>query len=308
MARDWVRLPRRLAGRVLRKLGLRKPLPPASPAPVAHPTKEYRTIELDYPVRPRSRWGHGVHPRHPQLLEILDRPRERYRTHLERLLEHRDAILRIPREPSDARAPSWFNGALPAVDVMALYSFTRDTLPTTYLEVGSGMSTKITRRAFDDANHRGRIVSIDPHPRVEIDQLCDEAIRMPVEDVPLETFDQLGAGDILFYDGSHRCLQNNDVTVMLLDVLPRLAPGVLMHIHDILLPDDYEDTWSTRFYSEQYVLAAYLLGGHERFEIELANWFCRFDPELYAILEPMWAEPHLAGVDSFGSSFWLRTR
>ena len=272
------------------------------------PSDEHRTIELDYPVRPRVRWGHGQPP-HPRLYEILDANRERFASHLHGFVErHAERLSALPLHATTPSEPHWANGSLPAADVIALYGFVSDAAPALYLEVGSGNSTKIARLAVTDHGLPTRIVSLDPEPRVEIDALCDETIREPVENVSLSTFDRLMPGDILFYDGSHRCLQNSDVTVMLLDVLPRLPAGVLVHFHDIVLPDDYAEIWLGRFYNEQYVLAAFLLGGHAGFDVELANWFCRFDPELNAILQPIYTAAGIDQNERFGSSFWIRTR
>ena len=94
-----------------------------------------------------------------------------------------------------------------------------------------------------------------------MDAVCDTVIRQPLE--TLDTagiIENLQAGDILFVDGSHRCFTNSDVTVVFLEILPRLQPGVLVHFHDILLPYDYPPAWSRRYYSEQYLLACWLLG------------------------------------------------
>ena len=271
------------------------------------PSGEHHSVPLDYPVRPRARWGHG-RPPHPGLYEILDRARHRFRTHLEGFrTRYGERLSAVPLH-STAAAPHWRNGSFPAADLIALYGFVSDAAPARYLEIGSGSSTTIAHQAVTDQCLTTRIVSLDPEPRVQIDALCAETIRQPLEDVPLSTFDQLQSGDILFFDGSHRCLQNSDVTVMYLDVLPRLPPGVLVHFHDIVLPDDYAEIWLERFYNEQYLLAAFLLGGHAGFEIELANWFCRFDRELDAILQPVYDGARVDPNERFGSSFWIRTR
>jgi hypothetical protein len=41
--------------------------------------------------------------------------------------------------------------------------------------------------------------------------------------------------------------------------MPRLKPGVLVHIHDILLPYDYPPSYTNFYYSKQYLLATFLL-------------------------------------------------
>jgi hypothetical protein len=277
----------------------------APPAAAAAPAV---AIPLDYPVTPRPRFGHGL-PTHEGLHRILDEGRDRYRAHLQAVLAHRDRLLAIGMtEPAGSEEPHWRNGFLPGLDAAALYTFVADGNPSTYLEVGSGTSTKFTRRAIRDHSLRTRIVSIDPQPRAEIDAICDEVVRAPLEDVDLSVFDQLDAGDILFVDNSHRVLPNSDATVVFLEVLPRLRSGVLVQIHDIFLPDDYPDWATERFYSEQYVLAAFLLGGGQPFITELPAWFVATDPELQAMLNPLWEEPSMDGVQRHGGSYWLRMR
>jgi hypothetical protein len=277
----------------------------APPAAAAAPAV---AIPLDYPVTPRPRFGHGL-PTHEGLHRILDEGRDRYRAHLQAVLAHRERLLAIGMtEPAGSEEPHWRNGFLPGLDAAALYTFVADGNPSTYLEVGSGTSTKFTRRAIRDHSLRTRIVSIDPQPRAEVDAICDEVVRAPLEDVDLSVFDQLDAGDILFVDNSHRVLPNSDATVVFLEVLPRLRSGVLVQIHDIFLPDDYPDWATERFYSEQYVLAAFLLGGGLPFTTELPAWFVATDPELQAMLNPLWEEPSMDGVQRHGGSYWLRIR
>jgi hypothetical protein len=80
----------------------------------------------------------------------------------------------------------------------------------------------------------------------------------------------------LFLDGSHRVFMNSDVTVFMIDVLPRVKPGVLIHVHDITLPWDYIDMFIPWYWSEAYILAAYFLGGLDRVKPVLPTaWICR---------------------------------
>ncbi len=71
-----------------------------------------------------------------------------------------------------------------------------------------------------------------PQPRNQIDQLADRVVRAPLESIDLRVFDELAENDILFLDSSHRALQNSDVTTFFLEVLPRLRPGVIVHVHE----------------------------------------------------------------------------
>jgi predicted O-methyltransferase YrrM len=263
-------------------------------------------IELDYSVQSRPRYGHG-RPVHPGLHEILNRRRDDYARELHGVLEMQDALARIPaRQPDGASAePQWITPWLPGLDSAVLYAMVARRRPALYMEIGSGTSTTFVRRAIRDHALETRIVSIDPQPRAEIDVICDEVVRQPVEDVDLSTFDRLSAGDMLFVDNSHRIFMNSDATTVFLDVLPRLQPGVLVHFHDIFLPADYPPQWIDRYYSEQYVLAAYILAECPWLEVVLPNYFVTLDPELCGILAPLWSALDCDGLPTQGGSFWL---
>jgi hypothetical protein len=178
--------------------------------------------------------------------------------------------------------------------------------PKHFLEVGSGNSTKFARKAISDHRLDTKIISIDPHPRAEIDMLCDQVLREPVEAISLDIFDRLEAGDILYVDNSHRVFMNSDATVIFLDVIPRLRSGVFVEIHDVTLPYDYPSEWIDRHYSEQYLLAAYLLARGNRFEILLPNTFISYENELRDILTPLWQRAEMQNVETHGVSFWIQ--
>jgi hypothetical protein len=273
----------------------------------------YQPIFLDYPVRAIPRYGYGKVP-HPELTRILAANDSQYIEVLSRFLSFSDDLLRIPlREPGPSPQPSWLHDWLNGLDTFALYGFAATAKAKRYLEIGSGYSTKLVRRAIKDHDLPTTIVSIDPHPRAAVDQLCDEVVRRPLEDCDLKIFEQLAAGDILFMDGSHRSFMNSDVTVFFLEILPRLKPGVLVHLHDIFLPLDYPPYWEYRHYphrywSEQYLLAASLLAGHAGYEIVLPNQYVSITPQLAGVLKAFWNDARLAGVPRTGSSFWMRIR
>jgi methyltransferase family protein len=145
------------------------------------------------------------------------------------------SILRhIPQDSveNDPQAPFWNNTWFTGLDAASLVGFLLSRTPKRYVEIGSGFSTLFCRRAVKEGDLRTTITSVDPHPRAEIDSLCDQIIRAPLEDCDPLLFDQLESGDILFFDGSHRALPNSDVTVFFLEILPRLKPGIIVQVHE----------------------------------------------------------------------------
>lgn len=268
-----------------------------------------KVVVLDYPIDSKRRWTED-NP-HSGLYDIINQNKATYASHLQSFLPFMEYFLSISELPvadTSATAPFWLNGWMPALDGVALYSFIAINKPRCYIEVGSGNSTKFARQAIRDHGLATRIISIDPCPRADVAAICDENIRQPVESVGVDMFDQLGRNDILYIDNSHRVLMNSDATTLLLDVLPILKPGVLVEIHDVALPYDYPDDWIDRYYSEQYVLAAYLLAKGSRFEIVLPNTFISHDNDLRSILAPLWAKEQMKNVETHGCSFWIRTK
>lgn len=299
-------------------------------------------INLEYPLSPSPRYELGRNA-HPGLLELLERHRKRYEevihafrqfveplSRLSRLppsisllpqdlrqlpqryaeaiegdREAQEWLLPIAEEVARERSPCWLNGSIPGLDGFALYAFVALNKPRHYIEIGSGTSTKFAYRAAADHGLTTRISSIDPDPRGEVDELCDTIIRAPLEETDLAIFDCLNVGDILFFDGTHRCSANSDVTVFFLEVLPRLKPGVLVGIHDIFLPYDYPTAWLTKAYSEQYLLAAFLLAGTNIFTIEFPALFVSLDANLSQRMDLLWQLiPNV--VEKHGGAFWIK--
>jgi predicted O-methyltransferase YrrM len=174
-------------------------------------------------------------------------------------------------------------------DAEAAYAMIKELRPRRVLEIGSGNSTHIMRRAARDAGLDLHITCIDPVPRRTIDEVADVVIRRSVLDTEAVTLAaELEPKDILFIDGSHYAFNGTDVPFLLLEVLPRVKPGVIVHVHDIMLPFEYDALFSERNYNEQYVLAGLLLGG--------ADW----EPLL-----PVYWLSH-DGRMAHGASFWMR--
>jgi Methyltransferase domain len=270
--------------------------------------KKRYPIFLDYPVNLEPRYGYGKPP-HRKLYEIINRERIGYGEYVRQIASFKEELAGIAvRGESETMEPTWENSMLPGLDGMSIFSMIAIHRPKRYFEVGSGNSTKFARFAIRMRSLNTTITSIDPVPRVGIDEICDRIIRAPVEEVPLSEFDVLDAGDVLFIDNSHRAFMNSDVTVTFLDILPRLKPGVLVGFHDINLPYDYGPNESDRYYSEQYLLATHLLAEGLRSRILLAVYFVTMDDELRALLDLIWTDSRFAAVQRAGTSFWIEMR
>lgn len=268
----------------------------------------YQKLILDYPVKLQPRFGDATGA-HSMLDNIIRANSSQYAEILNCVLEHRATFAGIKeaKDERSAQLPGWNNKFLPGLDIIILYTMLQVYKPATYLEVGSGNSTKVAKLAIRNGSLNTKLISIDPAPRAEIDQLADTIIRAPFESIDFLPYIQdLQANDILFIDNSHRILPNSDSMVFFLEVLPRLKPGVIVQIHDIYLPYDYPQFMCDRFYSEQYGLAMYLLANPQRYKTIMPNFFVYKTPELLEILNPIWDLPNMTGVEHHGGSFWIQ--
>lgn len=157
--------------------------------------------------------------------------------------------------------PRWGQSWFPRLDGAAAYALVLRHRPARIVEVGSGHSTRMLARAAADAGAATQITCIDPAPRAALRNLAVEWRGRVLGEDDLPLFAKLGPGDIAFFDSSHILWPGTDVDMMLNRVLPVLRPGVLIHIHDILLPDPYPPEWEWRGYTEQLGLAGWILGG-----------------------------------------------
>jgi hypothetical protein len=265
---------------------------------------EFRIV--DYPYSAEIRWGAG-RPAHPELAALIDAGRPRYAAFLDQLAALQGDFAEVPMGGTyDTAAPFWLNAWFSALDAVALTGMLKAHNPARLVEIGSGMSTKCARRAIARYGLRTAITSIDPEPRNQVDRLCDQVIRAPLERCDLALFEALAPGDVAFLDSSHRSFQGSDVTVFFLEILPRLKPGVIVHIHDVYLPEDYISGHVPRLWNEQYLLATALLFGPQRFEILFPSWFVGRDPELSAHANAALRRGPMAELDLYGASFWMR--
>lgn len=66
---------------------------------------------------------------------------------------------------------------------------------------------------------------------------------------------------MLAIDSSHVLMPGTDVDVLLNRALPALPAGILVHVHDVFLPDGYPPAWAWRGYNEQLAIATLIQGG-----------------------------------------------
>lgn len=179
-----------------------------------------------------------------------------------------------PASPLDATVTGVTN--FPGGDADMLYQVIRTLRPHRVVEIGSGDSTKVAqaalRRNAEEGAPPAEHTCIEPYEMPWLERLDVRVIRARVEDVGLDPFLALESGDLLFIDSSHVIRPQGDVVFEFLEVLPSLASGVVVHVHDIFTPRDYPDQWvreAVRMWDEQYLLEA-LLSSSDRYEVMVA--------------------------------------
>lgn len=206
--------------------------------------------------------------------------------------------------PHLARAPGidWTGGVFPQIDQIAAYSVLRRANPARVLEIGSGSSTLVLDKALKDCGTDGALTCIDPAPRRPIAGTGARTEQRMLKQEDAGLVSGLEPGDVLFIDSSHILLPGLDVDIQFNRMFPALKPGVLVHLHDIFLPDDYPTGWRGRFYSEQNALVGWLLSGY--FDILLPCHYVktRMHDEMSAALQDM---PEIDPRHPCGS-LWLR--
>lgn len=202
---------------------------------------------------------------------------------------------------------SWFGAA----DGLFLHLMMRHAQPQRVIEVGSGFSSLVmldtNEHFFQGATH---LTFIEPNAERLLSRLRPgderraEIIEQPVQDVDLALFRELTAGDILFIDSSHVSKVGSDVNHLLFSVLPQLAPGVLIHFHDVPYPFEYPEDWIQYGFAwnEAYMLRAFLQFNSE-FRIRLWNsYVTQFHGDFLRARMPLCC----GGVDfGVGGSLWL---
>jgi hypothetical protein len=184
---------------------------------------------------------------------------------------------RLDQPPKSDTDFSFQNPNFGGGDADIWFQMIRHFKPSRIFEIGSGHSTKMARLAVsynqkDDPAYECQHMCIEPFEMPWLEKLGIEVRRELVENIDPDLFNDLAANDILFIDSSHMIRPGGDVLTEYLEILPTLAPGVVVHIHDIFTPREYPESWlrEPRFWNEQYLLEGFLTHNSD-WEVLLAN-------------------------------------
>lgn len=222
------------------------------------------------------------------------------------------AVMSASKEPV---SPAHFylgNDSFESVDAEVLYSMIRTIQPRRFVEIGSGFSTLLALQAVAKNHAEGidcKFTAIEPYPPESLRGHLPFSLELkvqPVQEVPLDFFTNLMAGDILFIDSSHVCKIGSDVHYEFLEILPRLAPGVVVHVHDVFLPAEYTRDWiekQHRFWNEQYLLQAFLCGNRDYEVLWAGAWMKHYHSDELKAAFPSYDPDHVRPA-----SFWIRRK
>jgi hypothetical protein len=202
------------------------------------------------------------------------------------------------------------NHAFAFSDAIYLYAMMRHLGPRQIIEVGSGFSSAAmldTAELFLGSSVKFTFIDPDLSTLEQLwreeDRQLHSTLPMRVQDVPLSHFETLQSGDILYIDSSHVAKTGSDVNRLLFDILPRLHPGVYVHVHDIHYPFEYPRPWvyEGRAWNEAYLIRAFLQF-NEAFEIALfPSYLAAFHRDVLERTMPM-------VLENAPGSLWLRRR
>lgn len=186
----------------------------------------------------------------------------------------------LPQNSEDELTFRLNNYSFSSGDAEFWYNIIRLKKPRRIIEIGSGHSTLMAAQAVRmnqqaNAQYVCEHVCIEPYEMPWLEKLGITVLRQKVEDVDLEFFKHLEKSDILFIDSSHMIRPDGDVLFEFLELLPRLPPGVIVHVHDIFSPRNYPRQWledEVRFWNEQYLLEAFLTENPNWRILGAVNW------------------------------------
>ena len=197
---------------------------------------------VEYPVRRAPRYGYGKPP-HPHNLSDPESRRGAFEEVLNGfagIMTLLDSIpLRRTRQRSTRGLTGIRSGSALGMPQRSCISSIERSRPS-FFEIGSRNVDEVraSRDFLSDPCQQKSLRSTHSHARKST-KSATAIVRGVLQDVDLPCSMSCEAGDVLSFDGSHILFMDSDVSVFFLDVLPRLKPGVLVHVHDIFWPVDY---------------------------------------------------------------------
>jgi len=212
------------------------------------------------------------------------------------------------------------------IEAQVLHAVIRHYKPAQLIEIGGGVPSYCTSQAISmsggDLGVNGHITCIEPDPIDMIKELDKdsenfELIARPIQQVPLKYFTRLQPNDIVFIDSNHAVRSGSEVNYVVLEILPIIPKGVLVHFHDIYLPYDYDrDVLRNFMHPNETALVAAFLACSTRYKILFALSMLHYERrhEMQSVLpeyqpESDWRGMRVGEYDPakhFPSSLWLR--
>ena len=163
-----------------------------------------------------------------------------------RFQEEYDAF---PKRPTLNSSDFYLNNSIfDGTDALVLYCMIRHFRPNIIAVVDSGFALRLCAQAAL-LNGNTRVICIAPDSDEALTRrfpgLTGTISQNPPEDI-LDVVDQLTADDILFFGSNFLERIHEDINYPLLEVFPRLKPGVITHFHGIFMPLEFPKDWMIR--------------------------------------------------------------
>lgn len=241
----------------------------------------------------------GINLNVKRQLKLLDTFRTLYKKEYEK----------FPRHETDPNQFYINNGGFESTDAEILYCMIRYFKPEKIIEIGSGSSTLLIKKAVkcnEEEGLRTNFSVFDPFPSqiIKSSPKISKLHITKVQEVPRSVFKLLKKNDILFIDSSHIVNIGSDVQYLILEILPSLNKGVIIHFHDIYIPNEYPKNAVLSYYyfwNEQYILQAFLTFNNA-YEILWAGNFIHLNYP--SKLEAAFASYNKKNTEP--GSFWIR--
>ncbi|MEX0598212.1 MAG: class I SAM-dependent methyltransferase, partial [Candidatus Paceibacterota bacterium] len=222
---------------------------------------------------------------------------------------YKEELLRLPLSKTKELEFYYNNGSYCSGDAEYLYNVIRYFKPNNIIEIGSGNSTLMARNAIvsnqlEAEDYQCNHICIEPFEMDWLSNIDVKLERKKVEDIDLSFFKTLNKNDVLFIDSSHIIRPQGDVLYEILEILPILNSGVIVHFHDIFTPKDYLDAWVYEkhlLWNEQYLLEAFMSFNSEYRVIGALNYLSHNYKEEFSKACPVFAKQK----DREPGAFWI---